>query len=314
MAGPDSAVVLQFESSYDYLYQQLLNRLQRFVRLDAQPNSIMAAFGLLGPVATQEITGERHGSTSWTDSPSSRRWVAKRMFEVAQMLDVNDELAIVLNLQMGYVNNAVASMERLADKLIIDAVTGTAQAGTFGTDTATFDATAPVADGTGGNQIAVGSAGLTIDKMRQAREVFDAREVGLDGMAMGLREFVWVMSPKNHQDLLEQTEATSTDYLGVIIVNGQEQATRMPLVQGRIPYYMGFDLIISNQLNTTSSNRINLAWHKQAMGFARWGGQRRIWLGELPEHHLGKGILVQEHMGAVRIQDKGVLAIVCDET
>src|ERR1051326_957363 len=314
MAGPDSAVVLQFESSYDYLYQQLLNRLQRFVRLDAQPNSIMAAFGLLGPVATQGITGERHGSTSWTDSPSSRRWVAKRMFEVAQMLDVNDELAIVLNLQMGYVNNAVASMERLADKLIIDAVTGTAQAGTFGTDTATFDATAPVADGTGGNQIAVGSAGLTIDKMRQAREVFDAREVGLDGMAMGLREFVWVMSPKNHQDLLEQTEATSTDYLGVIIVNGQEQATRMPLVQGRIPYYMGFDLIISNQLNTTSSNRINLAWHKQAMGFARWGGQRRIWLGELPEHHLGKGILVQEHMGAVRIQDKGVLAIVCDET
>jgi hypothetical protein len=314
MAGPTDALILQFEHQYDHLYQQMMSRLERHVRIDPAPPGILAAFGLLGPVDVQEITGERHGSTSWTDSPSTRRWAPKRVFEVPQMLDKQDDLAILINLQMGYAQNGVYSMERKIDKLIIDAVTGTAASGAFGTETSTFDTAVPVADGTGGNQIAVGGTGLTLDKMRTARAIFDVREVGLDGMSMGLREFVWVMSAKNHQDLLEQTEATSTDYLGVVIVTGGEEQRRMPLVGGRIPHYMGFDLVISNQLNTTSSNRINLAWHKSAMGFARWGGQRRIWVGELPEHHLAMGVIVQEHMGAVRIQNNGVLAIVCDET
>lgn len=314
MAGPDGALILQFERQYDHLYQQMMSRLERYIRVDPAPPGIMAAFGLLGPVADSEITGERHGTTSWTDSPSTRRWVPKRVFEVAQMLDRQDDFAILINLQMGYAQNGVMTMERRADKLIIDAVTGTASSGAFGTESTTFDTTAPVADGTGGFQIAVGGSGLSIDKMRQARAIFDVREVGLDGVSMGMREFVWVTSAKGHQDLLEQTEATSTDYMGVIIVNGAEQQNRMPLVMGRIPHYMGFDLVISNQLNQSGANRVNLAWHKSAMGFARWGGQRRIWIGELPEHHIATGVLIQEHMGSVRIQEKGVLSILCDET
>lgn len=316
MPGSDDAVVLQFETDYDFLYAQMLARLVRHVRVKNATDSQMTAFGLLGPVADTDITGERHGSTSWTDSPSSRRWAAKRDREVAQMLDQQDNLAIILDLEMGYARNAIATMERRTDKVIIDAVTGTAASGPFGTDSVAYDTAVPVlSDGSGGNQIALGGAGLLIDKMRTARAVFDVREVGLDGISQGLREFVWVTSPKGHQDLLEQTEATSTDYLGVIVLpNGNMSQSRMPLVAGRVPHYMGFDIEISNQLNLSGTSRINLAWHRNAMGFARWGGQRRIWAGELPEHHLARGLIVQEHFGSVRIHDRGVLSVLCDET
>jgi hypothetical protein len=315
MAGPDQAFVLQFEDSYDLLYQQLMARLMRYVRVKNATNSASTAFGLLGPVDSTDITNVRHGDTNFTDSPSTRRWAPKRDEEVAQLLDKQDEYAILLDLEMGYLRNAIATFQRLSDKYIIDAVTGAAMSGQYGTTSSSFDTTAPVtADGSGGYQITVGGTGLTLDKMRTARAVFDVREVGLDGVSMGMREFVWVMAPAQHQDLLEQTEATSTDYMGVVILpNGDLSSSRMPLVQGRIPHYMGFDLVLSNQLNTTGGDRINLAWHKMAMGFARWGAERNIWMGELPTKHMAKGVIMQEHLGAVRIQDKGVLAIVCDE-
>lgn len=315
MAGPDQALVLQFEDSYDMLFQQMLSRLAKYVRMKNPTNSISTAFGLLGPVDSTDITNIRHGDTNFVDSPSTRRWAPKRVEEVAQLLDKQDEYGILLDLEMGYLRNSVATFQRLCDKYIIDAATGTAASGQFGTSTSSFDTTAPVVtDGSGGYQIAVGGTGLTLDKMRTARAVFDVREVGLDGVSMGAREFVWVMAASQHQDLLEQTEATSTDYLGAVILpGGNIEQSRMPLVMGRIPHYMGFDLVISNQLNTTGGDRINLAWHKSAMGLARWGAERNIWMGELPTKHMAKGVIMQEHLGAVRIQDKGVLAIVCDE-
>lgn len=314
MAGPDSAFVLQFETSYDLKFQQLMARLENDVRVKPASNSTMTAFGLMDPSDVQDITGVRLGLTQWSQDLSSRRWAVKRDYAVNKALDQSDDLAIILDLQMGYMANAIGGMNRKKDKVLIDAVTGIAQAGVNGTDTATFDTAAPNADGSGGNQIAVGTTGLTPDKMREARAVFDAREVGLDGLEMGLQEFVWVTSPKGHRDMMEFTEATTTDYLGVQIVSGELRTSRMPLVHGRIPYYMGFRIKISNQLNTTSSNRLNLAWHKDAMGFGRWGAERKVRTAELIEHNLAMGLVVQEHFGATRIQDKGVLAIVCDET
>ena len=310
-AGPDAALILQFESDYQHLFQQRLARFQNYVRVKTGVTGSMTAFGLLGESDVTDITGTRHGTTSWHDSPSYRRWAVKGDYQDAQMLDEEDSLEMLIDLEMGYAQNSVAAMNRKMDKVVIDAVTATAVSGATGTSTSSYSTTEAATDGSGGNQIAAASTGLTIDKMRKARAVFDAREVGVDEMEMGQAPFVWVTNAAGHQDLLEQTEATSTDYLGVMIIQGSEVTSRMPLVQGRIPRYMGFNIIISNQLNLSSTDYINLAWHKDAMGLAVWGG-RRIWVGDLPEHNLAKGIIVKEHFGATRVHDRGVLSIVCN--
>lgn len=310
-AGPDSALILQFESDFDHLFQQQMARLEQYVRVKGGATGTMAAFGLLGESEVSDITGTRHGTTSWHDSPSYRRWAVKADYQDAQMLDEEDSLEMLIDLEMGYAQNSVMAHNRKIDKVIIDAVTATAVSGATGTSTSSYSTTEAATDGSGGNQIAAASTGLTPDKMRKARAVFMAREVGTDEMEAGLAPFVWVTNAAGMQQLMTFTEATSTDYIGVTIVQGREVTNRMPLVEGRIPYYMGFRLKVSNQLNLSSTDYINLAWHQKAMGFARWAG-RRIWVGELPEHNLARGVITKEHYGAVRVHDRGVLSVVCN--
>ena len=74
---------------------------------------------------------------------------------------------------------------------------------------------------------------------------------------------------------------------------------------------LGFKIIIFKNLNLSGSDFINVAWHREAMGFGIWGGERETWVGVLPTRHLARGIIVQEHFGAVRVHDRGVLSIVC---
>ena len=314
MPGPDGALLLQFEMQYDLLFQQMMSRLVTDVRVKPATNSLMTAFGLLAPSEDEDITGARHGETHFSDDVSTRRWAVKQDRQVAKMIDQQDATAIILDLEMGYLRNATSAMDRRKDRILIAAATATAQAGITGTDTSAFDTAAPTG-ATGGNQIAVGGTGLTPDKFRTARATFDARQVGVDAVSMGMSEFVWVTNAKGHQDMLEFTEATTSDYLGTIYLpNGEVQQSRMPLVMGRIPYYMGFRIKLSEYLTDSGANKINLAWHREAMGFAYWGAERRIWVGDLPTRNLARGLIVQEHMGAVRVQDAGVLAIVCDQT
>lgn len=311
MAGPDDAIVMQFESDYDHLFQQQVSRLLPYVRVKTGITGNMTAFGLLGESAVTDITGSRHGTTDWHDSPSYRRWAVKRDYQDAQMLDEEDRLEILVDLEMGYAQNSAMAMSRKMDEVIIDAVTATAVSGATGTGTSTYDTTAPTSSGGGGNQIAASGTGLTPDKMREALAILGAREAGLDDMLRGTSPYVWVTNPRGHQQLMAFTEATTTDYLGVEIRNGQEASSRMPLVSGRIPFYMGFRILVSNHLNLSGSDYVNVAWHNKAMALAVWGG-RRVWVGDLPEHNLARGILVKEHFGSVRVHDRGVLSVLCN--
>lgn len=308
--GPNDALVIQFESDYDHLFQQMISRFQGLVRVKDGVTGTMAAFGLLGPSDPQDITGIRHGDTNFHDSPSYRRWAVKSDYQDAQMVDEEDAMEVLVDLEMGYAQNSVAGMNRRIDKTIIDSVTAPAVAGATGTTTVAYNTAEAVVDGSGGNQISSGGSGLIIDKMRKARAIFDAREVGVDEVNAGQSNFVWITNGAGHQDLLEQTEVVSGDYIGVNIVNGKEISQRMPLVQGRIPFYMGFQIIISSQLNRSGTDFINIAFHNKAMALARWGG-RRIWVGELPTRNLARGIIVKEHFGAVRVHDLGVLTVLC---
>jgi len=311
--GPNGAFVVQYETMYDLLYQQTMRRLREYVRVKEGVVGTMTAFGIMGGTDMQDISGERHGTSSWQDTPMYRRWAVKQDFINQQILDQEDMMEVAVDLEMGYVQNSIAAINRRADKMLVDAATATAVSGATGTSTSAYLTTAPATDGSGGNQIAVGGTGCTLDKMRLARAIFDAREVGLDEMNMGISNFVWVTNAKGHQDLMSQTETTSTDYIGVVVVNGQEERRKMPLVGGRIPFMMGFKIVIINQLNLSGSDFINLAWHQKAMGFAVWGG-RFLAIDRLPEHRYSTGVTLKEHFGAVRIQDAGVLSIVCSAT
>ena len=310
MPGNDDAIVMQYENDYDHLFQQQVSRLMPYARIKTGVRGNMTSFGLLGESEVSDITGISNGTTDWHDSPSYRRWAAKRDYQDAQKIDQEDQLEVLIDLEMGYAANSAMAMGRQMDKVLINAVTATAISGATGTGTAEYSTAVRLSDGSVGNKVALNASGLTPDKMRNALAVLLAREAGLDELMMGNSPFVWITNPRGHEQLMGFSEATTTDYLGVEIRNGQEVTSRMPLVGGRIPFYMGFRILISNLLNLSGVNYINLAWHRKAMGLAIWGG-RFTWAGLLPEHNFARGVAIKEHMGAVRVHDKGVLSVLC---
>lgn len=300
--GIDAAIVQQYSDQFDYAFQQKVPRLRRHVRTRSGVIGNQTGFDVLGQSEMVPITGQRHALTTWIDPQNYRRWAVKQDFNHPVMLDWQDRPEILIDLEQGYAMNGAMAAARTADNIIITSITATANQGANGTATSAFNTatiTPATAAGTLGNVLAAGGTGLTVSKVRQARGIFDEREVGLDDRMNGVRDaFVWPVKGAAMQQLLSETEAINKDYV-------QDS----PLTEGTIIYFMGFTFVIYNNLqNTTGTTYRTLVWHKEAVGFAIWR-ERDLFVDRLPEHNNATGVQYMCSMGAVRVQDKGVLAV-----
>lgn len=304
--GLSSAQVKQYSDMVIHLFQQQYPRLRQFCQLRTGVRGTMASFDLIGESSVVETTGMLGYDTPWINPQNSRRWVAKRDYIHPILINKEERLEILLDINAAYARNGAMAIARKADELIIDAVTGTALSGGEGTSTSTFDTTAPTTPGGGGgNEIAAGGVGMTEAKMQLAKEVFNDRNVGLDERQRGA--FVMVMTAQQMRELMEDTRTTSRDFYEPL------PGESLPLVEGRLPYFMGFHLVISDQLNVNSSGeRQVLAWHRDAMGCAIWADME-LTIDRLPTKGNATGIIQDYHAGAVRVQNKGVLSIACVE-
>ena len=218
------------------------------------------------------------------------------------MLDWQDRAEILIDLQSGYAQNGAMAAARTADSIIAVAATGTAYQGAQGTVSSAFNTTgitSATAATTLGNVLAAGGTGLTAAKVREARAILNAREVGVDDLGMRDRNaFVWLVNAGAMSQLMAEATATSRDYV-----------ENSPLTEGAIVYFMGFNFVIYNTLvNTTGTTYRTIVWHKDAIGFAIWK-ERDLRIDQLPEHNYSTGVTYLASMGACRIQDRGVLAV-----
>lgn len=250
----------------------------------------------------EDITGKQHALTNWLDPQVTARWAQKQDKTHPVMLDWQDRAEILIDLQSGYAQNGAMAAARTADSIIATAVTGTAYQGAQGTTASAFNTTgitSATAKTTLGNVLVAGGTGLTYAKVREARAILNAREVGVDDLGMRDRTaFVWLVNAGAMSQLMNEAQAISKDY-----IEGS------PLTEGAIIYFMGFNFVIYNDLtNTTGTTYRTLCWHKDAMGFAIWK-DRDLRIDQLPEHNYSTGVTYLASMGATRVQDRGVLAV-----
>jgi hypothetical protein len=212
------------------LSQQMGSLLRDKVRLESVVGK-NAFFDQVGAVTAQKRTS-RHSDTPQIDTPHARRRVSLVDYEFADLIDEQDKVRLLIDPTSSYAQAAAYAMGRAMDDEIISAALGTAFTGETGS-TSTANA----------NTIAHGSAGLTIAKLRSAKETLD-----LNSVDPSIPRHI-IVGPKQITDLLGTTEVTSSDF-----------NTVKALANGEINQFLGFNFIVSNRLSLSGTTRSCIAY------------------------------------------------------
>lgn len=288
-----TSYVSQYKSNVELLLQQKGSRLRGLVRNETQ-NSEFDFYDRIGPVEAQEITG-RHQDTPLISTPHDRRRCSLRDFDWADMIDKKDRIRMLIDPTGPYAMNAMYALGRRQDDVIIEAMFDNAYTGKTGSTIVAFPASNVIAV----NYVESGAAansGLTIGKLRRAKEQMDAAEVDPD------EERYIGVTAKQVTDLLRTTEVTSSDY-----------NTVKALVEGKVDTFMGFKFVRTERLLTDDNAYRRLpVWVKSGVLFAS-GEEINVDIGPRRDKRNSIQVYVNGTFGATRMDEPKVLEIKCLE-
>lgn len=283
----------QFDANWKHLVQQKNSRLREYVTLDSIQGKEKSYNQL--DIATMSEILDRSVTTRINDQTMAKRWVRTREYDTAKLVDEWDEakLGEVVLPTSPIVQAHGAAYARTCDSVIISALGGNAATGTVGDTNVALPASQKVAV----NFVETGTAansGLTIAKLRRAKFILDANEVDEE------EERIIVVSARQLQDLLRTTEVTNADY-----------NTVRALVDGNVNTFMGFKFRRTQLLGLTSTVRSCFAYVKSGVVLAERGLKTYMDIRTDLSHSLQ--IRSVASLGAVRMEEKKVVEIACDE-
>jgi hypothetical protein len=280
-----TAFVEQYKSNVFHLAQQKGSRLRDCVRSETVTGK-SHFFERIGSVAAEKRTS-RHSDTPRMDTPHSRRKVTMDDYDWADLIDQEDKVRMLISPQSEYAQAGAWAMGRAMDDSIIGAATGTSYGGVSGGTSVALPA---------GQKIAHGSAGLTLAKLIEAKEILDANDVDPDETRY------MVVTSKQMSNLLNLEKVTSSDYASI-----------KALVQGQIDTYLGFKFIRTERLGTDSnSNRQVLAFCQSGIGLAV-GSDVATRITERADKNYATQVFLSMTIGATRVEDEKVVEIACNE-
>lgn len=271
-----TAMVEQYKSNVLMLAQQKGSKLRGTVRSE-EVTGKNAYFERIGAVDMVDATS-RHDDTPQIDTPHSRRRVSLTTSRFADLIDNADKVRTLIDPTSPYAMNAAWAAGRKMDAVIVAALAGNAYAGVAGATTVALPSA---------QKVAAASAGLTIAKLRSAREILLGADVDLD---MGA---TCIINPAGLTDLLSATEITSSDY-----------NTVKALVQGQVDTFLGFKFVVSTQVTALKA----YCYAKNAAVLAV-GSEPVVRISERADKNYSTQVFVEMDIGATRVEDEGVVEI-----
>ena len=150
---------MQYRANVIHLAQQKGSKLRAAVRVNTDVVGKADHFDRVGKGTAKKKTS-RHADTPLMNTPHSRRRVTMDPYEYADLVDKSDKVRLLISPESEYVIAGANAMGRAMDDVIIAAATGNS------VSVDEDEATATVALGAG-QQIAHGSAGMTVAKLRR---------------------------------------------------------------------------------------------------------------------------------------------------
>jgi hypothetical protein len=229
----------------------------------------------------------------------TRRWIFPNDRDIDILVDTFDELRTIVDPKGGINQAVMAAGNRFFDDLIIAAALGSASTGvdTGSLSTETFDATnALVADTFG----ASASTGMTYPKLVEAWRIMRFRQVNLDAEPPCV-----IIASQQESDLKKQAEVINRDFNDRPVVE-----------EGRVTRLAGFDVVVSERLNSSASTTL-----RNCFAFVRSGLHLGIWRDmqtkvdnrvDLTSHPWQLYAMISA--GATRTQQFKVIQINCADT
>ena len=262
-----TAFVQQYSNNVQMLSQQKGSLLRSAVDVETVVGK-NAFFDQVGSALAVKRT-TRHADTPQMDTPHARRRVSLVDYEYADLIDNQDKIRTLIDPTSSYASAAAYALGRAQDDEIIAALSGTAFTGETGSTPTALP---------GGQKITEsGTAGLTIAKLRSAKELLDAA------------------------DLLGTTEVTSSDFNSV-----------KALANGEVNSFLGFNFIVSNRLAIASSKRTCLVWAMDGCKMAI-GQDLMTRIDERSDKGYAHQVYVCQSIGATRMEEDKVVTIQAHE-
>lgn len=287
--------ILHFTKNVELLLQQKKPRLDGCTSVASYAGKDAQVIKQFGEVEFQPFNagtsaGQWKGDTVWSDIEHHQRWVAPVDLALSLPAAKGDDLRMLGDPRSSYAEAMRAAYARKYDDFIIAAATNAARTGTQeDIKMAALPASQIIADG---------NKGLTIAKLREAREVLLAA-----GNDPGEECFL-ALSQKQLSDLLTATEVTSADYNSV-----------KTLVRGEVDSFLGFKFMPTERLLMTAGTprvRHCLAWVKSGLHVGTWNGLETH-IDRRADKNYAWQIWMSFSMGATRTQEKKVVQINCLE-
>lgn len=278
--------VEQFSANVHMLAEQRMSRLRGTVNVENVTGESFAIERIGGIDAPNKITN-LHGDTPLNNTPHTRRWGFISDYDVADLIDKQSRVKLLINPDSAYTLRHAGTMGRGVDDAIIAALGGSVAEGKTGTTTTALPAA---------QKIASGSTGLTIAKLQNAKKLLDAAEVD---------EFIprfFVATSNQISDLLSDDKITSQDF-----------NTVKALVRGEVDQYMGFTFVRSERLVKSSTTRYCYAYASLGitLGIAM---EPNSVVAPRPDKRMSQQIYTSGSWGATRVEDAMVVEVACTES
>tara|TARA_X000001382_G_scaffold67949_1_gene47193 strand:- start:257 stop:1120 length:864 start_codon:yes stop_codon:yes gene_type:complete len=280
-----TAFVQQYSANVQMLSQQMGSRLRDAVRVENMTGK-NAFFDQVGKATAQKRT-TRHADTPQIDTPHARRRVSLVDYEYADLIDDQDKVRMLIDPTSAYAQASAAAMGRAMDDELIEKALGTAFTGETGSTSTALPA---------GQQIANGSADMTVAKLREAKKILDLSDVD-----PSIPRYIAV-GPDQIEALLADTNVTSSDF-----------NTVKALVQGEVSQFMGFNFIVSNRLSKSGNIRSCFAWAEDGLALAI-GKDVMARIDERSDKGYATQVYYCMSIGATRMEEEKIVQIDCDES
>ena len=280
-----TAFVQQYSNNVQMLSQQKGSLLRNAV--DAETIVGKNAFFEQVGQATAQKRVSRHSDTPQIDTPHARRRVSMVDYEYADLIDKQDQVRTLIDPTSSYAQAAAFALGRSMDDEIISAVSGTAFSGETGSTSVVLPSAQKITES--------GTDGMTIAKLREAKEKFDSASVD-----PSIPRYI-VVGPKQISDLLGTTQVTSSDF-----------NTVKALANGEITSFLGFNFITSNRLSIASNKRLCLAFAMDGIKLAL-GQDIMTRIDERSDKGYATQVYVCMTMGATRMEEEKVVSIEAHE-